>query len=591
MSQNNEEKSGVRRRFPTAKAAIAASVIVVIAAWWMWADKAATAAGHFVALNGYLSFFIAGIVVFGVLAAVNAFLHVDAHRPTYRLYFRPAPGSPDVSTKKFLAAAGVCALVAVVFAGVVVKDTFFGRYGYDVDRQIAAESLSELDDEMQPGYDYRVAYPVAVATIERRLGLVANDSDGALRPSNAHNVTHMLDEQGDPVWCSVLVPSKKEDRRHLVGVACVDQDLHVEIVNFDGDVPSPKAQFSKNLRRQVSHVARGHVYDDGDVYGYIADGHANLVVPMKKTVGFKHAYDVPAGVVIFDSNGHTVWHRNVESGEIPGPVMPMSIAEDVRSSLGGRGSFSHWRDGRLSFEDTATTSGSSDDESAEKVDALDPNLGNLTEFHMVNSETGRLEFVTPLTPNGRSTNVVAVSVVSSDTVTYGKLPELRLYKLPQIGDGTARLTNGDVLARLVTRYGRAIPFAETAEQLAAGTKFRVMEITPGSDPEVWTSTVGLPNSPEYRIEFNRVTAESCVYEYTSGRQLRCDDGDTVSVPVDALSGGRQSSSDDELSGESSNDIFDVSDLSDAELIDLLDELSAELEGRLGSGSPAASSEE
>lgn len=512
------------------KLAIAATVAVIAGgvAVWSWSDLflGTTVVRALQSATGAVP-----ILVAIVAAAVGVFLLIRAsyarsyrHRDHYgRTVYarasdeaaRAAEAEAERNRKakaKALSIAGATMLV-VAAVGAVFAIKVMNRYGYEVNHRVAASV--KVVNEQTPGYQIRTPYPRAVETMRRSL----NDFRGGFS-----DPTYVVDGESAS-WCSYL--SVSNWRRPLQGVICVDDTTgKATRVSFAGKVPSPNAKFADNLRRSVSHEARGSTFADADVYGYIADGEAHLVVPLKARSGWIHGYDVPAGVVTYDHDGNAMLVRNVAEGSIPGPVFPISLAEDLRQSLGSRGTFRDHYLHKLSFQDTSVAAES--DDAGAVVDALDPNAGNTTEFGLRKVDGGG-HFVSALSPYGRSTSVVAVASVPSNANKAGAMPTLTVRVLP-----TPRQTNGDVVSTIVSRYGLTIPFADDTSAGGNSQKFRVMEVTPGPDPKRWVVTIGLPARSVYRIEADAAGA-TCVYS-ANGDKLRCDAADVVTVPAGALTG-------------------------------------------------------
>ena len=98
-------------------------------------------------------------------------------------------------------------------------------------------------------------------------------------------------------------------------------------------------------------------------------------------------------MVVFGADGTAEWRRTVRPGEIPGPVVPISIARQVRQSLNARNGIVAYQHPTQNADAVNST-----DKSGQGAVA-DPNAENPSEF-VLERDDGRTVMVTPLTPYG-----------------------------------------------------------------------------------------------------------------------------------------------------------------------------------------------
>lgn len=160
------------------------------------------------------------------------------------------------------------------------------------------------------------------------------------------------------------------------------------------------------------------VYNLNDVWGYCRDGSAVVVIPVLE---HKHhaarSVLVPGGVLIFDGTSPFFRHqREVRAGELPGPVYPMSLAAFQRQQV-------EWAAGRKNRNPDRGSFGY-------EPTSVESQQGNNSEFLLRDPETGRLFWVTPLTPrNSDSEKLNAFSIIPADEVRGGHLNVLDVYSL------------------------------------------------------------------------------------------------------------------------------------------------------------------
>ncbi|WIM92567.1 hypothetical protein ACTOB_004511 [Actinoplanes oblitus] len=224
--------------------------------------------------------------------------------------------------------------------------------------------------------------------------------------------------------------------------------------------------FTHNLGRRISAERRWVRFDSRDVYGYCDGDTPIVVVPLKRQAGILTVTERPAGVALY--NGRTGQLRiTTDTAAVPGPTYPISLAKRQREATAGLGGFADWWFDRSGWD-------ASDDGA---------NEGNNSEFTLRYSDGAGSAYVTPLTPQGEASSVVAVSMVPTR----------------QTGPGLARLT----VHRLNPTWSspQAIVALIKAEyrDVCCYNDDRVFEVIP-TGGSTWTATVGSEQSIRYRVE-------------------------------------------------------------------------------------------
>lgn len=422
-------------------------------------------------------------------------------------------------------------------------------------------NVTEADDDALPDWEVRPNRPQAKIDLRRNLGQIRGKLGDPTYVPNAPT----------PGWCAPVTAEAALGRVWTTSIVCLS-DATGKVTK--GDFPTetvgaPGGAWSSKLENQVAEVDRGSVFVTDDVYGYLdEDGQPHLVVPITKVGGpMTHRHEVPAGVVVFGPDGTPEVHRNVAAGEIPGPVMPMSIAERVRASLNAR-------DGLVAFDrpnknPNAYEATNSDGD----AETADPNADNPTEFVLERAKDGRVVYVTPLTPYGASGNVVAYLEVPADEVAADKMPAATLYKLeePQASLQTIAQT-------IASLYDADLDWAEANQGGDNSNKARLFELTPTGRGQM-AAVIGVGDRSLYRLTIDPTLGETgtfgeiCVSVWETGKEIRCDDADDQPVPVGGLRGlaERQNSGEDRTpSTENTPSGGALSEYSTGELIAELD---------------------
>ncbi len=400
-----------------------------------------------------------------------------------------------------------------VLLGLVGLALMFSN-GYRASSTVADGVLEEAGK--RPAFVDRMPYTQGQRAVTRALESEVGDIS---------DVTYVGDR-----WCGFLEQKQTVFRNEVTSVACVLSDGSSQMAKFN--VPAP-AHRDGILRSSTLIAAQrqtnGAVPANDSVYAYIDEsGEPVLVIPLIERIGGSAGYKAPAGVVTVDTNGVLNYRDSVTAGEIPGPVLAIQVAEDIRTSLNSRfGYRAHIQNRRSPMTLDSTESYgpvvSVDEESGESV-----NRFNSSEFLLIDLE-GRSKYVTPLTPLGASDNVSAYLVVDADSMNRGQLPKAVLYRLDETEAGP-----GAVSERVQSLYDADIDWS-----IDAGTL--LTEVTPGAEGRlVATAINGQLATYRFDIEAelttNNAVGEVCVRAGRSTSVLRCDNADDPPASVGALRG-------------------------------------------------------
>ncbi|WP_411102969.1 hypothetical protein [Streptomyces sp. cmx-4-9] len=261
---------------------------------------------------------------------------------------------------------------------------------------------------------------------------------------------------------------------------------------FDVDTADARVGgwFAHNLGRKISAQQRWVRFDAGDVYVTCSDGVPVVVVPLKRQTGFLVVTERPAGVALY--NGRT--GRLTITGDtlaVPGPSYPLSLAARQREATAAVGSFSDWwfeRSGWDASEDGA-------------------NEGNESEFTLRHGEgSGNSAYVTPLTPQGEASSVVAVSTVPTRHRGGGLAP-LTVHRLDPTWSSPKAL-----VALVKAEYRDVCCYNDD----------RVFEVVP-TGGSTWTATIGSEQNIRYRVEGRGAVdgREATCLKGADGTLIRC----------------------------------------------------------------------
>ncbi|HEY0699108.1 MAG TPA: sulfite exporter TauE/SafE family protein [Micromonospora sp.] len=225
--------------------------------------------------------------------------------------------------------------------------------------------------------------------------------------------------------------------------------------------------FTHNLGRKIANERRGVRFEADDAYVYCQGETPIVVVPLKRQTGFLVVTERPAGVALYDGHTGKVTVTD-DTTKVPGPSYPISLAARQREGTAAVGSFADWwfeRSGWDASEDGA-------------------NEGNESEFSLRHrDDSGRSAYVTPLTPQGEASSVVAVSTVPTRH-TGGGLAPLTVHRLNPTWSSPQA-----IVALIKAEY----------RDVCCWNDDQVFEVVP-TGGSTWTATIGSEQAIRYRVE-------------------------------------------------------------------------------------------
>ncbi|PRH81054.1 hypothetical protein C6N75_00810 [Streptomyces solincola] len=251
--------------------------------------------------------------------------------------------------------------------------------------------------------------------------------------------------------------------------------------------------FGHNLGRKIAAERRWARFEAGDAY-VVCTGPGGatpvVVVPLKRQTGLLVVTERPAGLALYDGRTGELTITD-DTAAVPGPTYPLSLAARQREATAAVGSFADWwfeRSGWDASEDGA-------------------NEGNESEFTLRHrGDGGRQEYVTPLTPQGEASSVVAVSTVPTRHLGGGLAP-LTVHRLDPTWSSP-----GAIVALIKTEYRDVCCYNDDA----------VFEVVP-TGGSTWTATLGSAQNIRYRVEGRGQIAgrEATCLKSADGALVRC----------------------------------------------------------------------
>jgi hypothetical protein len=386
---------------------------------------------------------------------------------------------------------------------------------------VYAQSVTVTNDAV-PSFTERPPYDVAKALADRSLGDTTGDASGIIKalPATSSYSTTIIRRglfQGNESAQTLHPPLSGSATSKDVTICDFSPSASLR---FGGAVPANNLTRAVYWRTSPTTVAR-----EGDAITVCDGDTPRTYVPLVKLRLFPVPHDVPAGVAVYD--GSTGDLRIESSLTTDLPLYPKSVATAQRESTMSQGGLLDWIFKRAGWEDTS-------------VDQGDPNGDNRAEFALANSQT-TTAFVTPLTPRGSSSSIVALGVIpASGDVKAGQLNPYTVHRLDP-----PRQANSTVAARITT---------EKLDSYKA-TGLTVFEIVP-AESGTWRATIGKDQNILYRAT---IAADGAI-TLTGG------------------TGGSGSSAGGSGSA-SAGSLGDVSKMSETEIRDALNRLLDELQRR------------
>jgi hypothetical protein len=367
-----------------------------------------------------------------------------------------------------------------------------------------ASAITTSTDADELSYQERAPYDVAKATSSRTLGNTNGDAKDEIAyiPSLGTWST-TVNRRG------MGYDSIQEMKLPNIGEA---KSSNVKFCSF---AKSSKRSLKGNLwysslAVQIARETTASVtYDADDSFAVCDNGTPYVYVPLRTMRGFLFPYSVPAGVAVYNgSTGELTIEKNLKNSKYP--VYPMSIANEQRNSMKASGNMWSWMTSASGYETTATDDG-------------DPNGSNHGEFSLLSS-TGHTQYVSPLTPRGSSSSIVAVGVMDSETINDGRLSSLSLHTYPK---GKSRIANTTIEQTIKSNILSGY----------RSNNLTVFEIVPTKNGE-WTATVGSSQTTIYRAtvtvdgEITMKDMNGNTVSSTDGNDDSTSDDSTASIPDD-----------------------------------------------------------
>ncbi|MFJ6783088.1 hypothetical protein [Streptomyces yangpuensis] len=313
--------------------------------------------------------------------------------------------------------------------------------------------------------------------------------------------------------------------------------------------------FTHNLGRKISSLKRWVRFEADDAYVTCSDGTPVVVVPLKRQTGLFVVTERPAGVALYDGRTGKLT-VTTDTSAVPGPSYPLSLAARQREGTAAVGGFSDWwfeRSGWDASEDGA-------------------NEGNESEFTLRYGDTSAggagSAYVTPLTPQGEASSVVAVSTVPTRHQGGGLAP-MTVHRLDPAWSSPKAL-----VALIKAEYRDVCCYNDD----------QVFEVVP-TGGSTWTATVGSEQNIRFRVEGRGPVdgREATCLKAADGALIRCAYAAPGSPEEQELKRREQQKQQEEAAKGSGGAPGDLTGLSDDQLAELQRRLGDEFLRRLKSG--------
>jgi len=319
--------------------------------------------------------------------------------------------------------------------------------------------------------------------------IVMNRTSGAIPNTDImdETLTYLYAGDGGGVWSAIR---NGVNRQFLNGIVTWDGSNSPQSCQFTGKYSINYAfggKWGQNLTDTLAKEYPGLLYDTDDMWGYCAGSgeitsrEPVIVIPVTQQESYNRRTTLRSAGVLVIKGSPTgepqITHMaSVKAGEFPGPVYPLSLVAKQRE-------LSQWAAGRKNQDSLHFGYEPADSTSQE---------GNTSEY-LLRSPSGRLFWVTPMTPNSsQSQLLVAYSITPADETSQGSLNDQRIYVLP---DNDPRIVNIDDME---ARVGEAI--RTTNPGFFTGDKpGKITEFLPVNDT-TWQAFAELNGRVVYRVE-------------------------------------------------------------------------------------------
>ncbi|MEU4620734.1 hypothetical protein AB0G04_12255 [Actinoplanes sp. NPDC023801] len=342
-------------------------------------------------------------------------------------------------------------------AGLVLGIGLLVHNSYRQDRDYA--SAMRVVDDPVPGLAARAPYVVGQAQAAPNLGDVTGEIFDITYLPDANRFGTLVERRG---WLAGYEVGLVQE------VPLGSNSRDSQRCSFDLDAAGARVDgwFGHNLGRRISAEKRWVRFDSQDVYVFCTGDVPTVVVPLKRQVGVLTVTERPAGVALY--NGRTGQLTvTTDTASVPGPTYPISLAARQREGTAAVGGFADWWFERGGWD-------ASDDGANEDNDA---------EFTLRYTDGTDSAYVTPLTPRGEASSVVAVSTVPTRHSGLGLAP-MTVHRL------NPTWSSPEAIVQLIKAEYRDV---------CCYNDDRVFEVVP-TGGTTWTATVGSEQSIRYRVE-------------------------------------------------------------------------------------------
>lgn len=390
--------------------------------------------------------------------------------------------------------------ITALLASIVLAGFTMVRFDYDVKTVYAASS--KVVTSAAPGFAERAPFDVAQASSTRNLGDTTGEVVG---------VKMVADEGDHGLWTALVVR-----RGFMAGYEAV-QSNNVPLYGAADAKTVTTCDFNINTAEQrmgglwpsesLDYLVLGAVpanvtFEENDAYAYCDGKKPIVVMPLKQVSGFWIPTWANYGAAVYDgSTGQVTVHT--DTSKIPGPVYPMSLATTQRESLMATGTFADYFFNRSGFEDTSG-------------DAGDPNGHNHSEFRLRYATHEGSAYITPLTPRGDSSSVIALAVTDGSTSKSGTRNTLTVHRYPK---GAARSANSSLEQGIRSTYSFMPDWA---------SGLSVFEIVPTVDGD-WMASIGQKQTVVYRAIVSP-DGHAILYD-AAGNEVTRTSGSTPATPT------------------------------------------------------------
>jgi hypothetical protein len=370
-------------------------------------------------------------------------------------------------------------LIGIAGLVLTVSWLVYGSYVQDRAYMRSAEIVTDPVPELSP----RPPYLVGKAQAAPHLGDVTGEISDITYLPDSDRFSTLVERSG---WLAGYEVGLVQDVP-LGGNSRDQQRCRFDVEKADARIGG---WFTHNLGRKIAAQKRWVRFEDSDAYVTCSGGTPIVVVPLKRQTGFLVVTERPAGLALYDGRTDKVTITS-DTTAVPGPTYPLSLASRQREATAAVGGFADWwfeRSGWDASEDGA-------------------NAGNESEFTLrYREQAGGSAYVTPLTPQGEASSVVAVSVVPTRHRGGGLAP-MTIHRLSPTWSSPKAL-----VALIKAEYRDVCCYNDD----------RVFEVVP-TGGSTWTATVGSEQNIRYRVEGRGPVGgrEATCLKTADGTLLRC----------------------------------------------------------------------